>query len=88
MEQAAPMMKKEITLGQLLSVGVTLLITIITGWVTINNKVSSHEEQIKSLENRQTKVELVNDRIELKIDKINENIGTILVKLEGKKDRK
>lgn len=81
-------MKKEITLGQLLSVGVTLLIAIVTGWVTLNNKVATHDIEIKSLTEKQYKTEVTLDRIEGKIDKINEGQADIRVKLEKKIDRK
>ena len=80
-------MKKEITVGQLLSVGATLLIAIITGWVTLNNKVSGHDAEIKSLQENQTKWEKVVERVEAKIDKGNETTTQILIKLENKKDR-
>lgn len=81
------MMKKEITLGQLLSVGVTLLIAIVTGWVTLNNKVSSHDAQIKSLESRQTKIESSIDRFDDKLDKVIDAVTDIKIKMERKKDR-
>lgn len=73
-------MKKEITMGQLLSVGATLLIAIVTGWVTLNNKVSSHDAEIKSLQKSDAKKEQVLDRIEGKLEQI-------LIKLENKRDR-
>ena len=67
------MMKKEITLGQILAVAVTLLIAIVGGWVTLNNKVSGHEKQIQAMEARQLRIESMVDRIENKIDRIYEN---------------
>lgn len=73
-------MKKEITLGQLLGVGVTLLITIVTGWVTINNKVSAHEIEIQALKAK-------SDRIEIKLDRIELKTQDILIILQNKKDR-
>lgn len=80
-------MKKEITFGQLLAVGSTLLIAVITGWVTLNNKVSAHDIEIKSLKEKQERTESTLDRIEAKIDEINKAQTFILVKLENKKDR-
>lgn len=73
-------MKKEITIGQLLSVGATLLIAIVTGWVTLNNKVSAHEVEIQSLQKKQDKTEVVLERIEGKITQI-------LINLENKQNR-
>lgn len=73
-------MKKEITVGQLLSVGVTLMLAIITGWVTLNNKVSTHDVEIKGLQQRAENAERILDRIEGKID-------ILTIKVENKKDR-
>ena len=68
-------MKKEITLGQLVSVSATLLIAIVTAWVTINNKVSVHSEAIESIKKRQ-------DRTDVQLDKIDATTTTILFELQ------
>lgn len=73
-------MKKEITLGQLLGVGATLLIAIATGWMTMSNKISEQGMQIKNLQERQ-------DKVESAIFGIQTDIRLILVKLQDKKDR-
>ncbi len=73
-------MKKEITVGQLLSVAVTLLITIVTGWVTLNRQVSTHEAEIQALQQRADKSERILERIEGKVE-------LILINLEKKKNR-
>jgi len=73
-------MKKEITVGQLLSVAATLLIALATGWITINNKVSRHDAEIK------TTHESIN-RIEDKVDKVNELSTRILIEMQNKQDR-
>lgn len=78
--QTLPSMKREITLGQMLSVAATLIIALATGWMTLNDKVSQHEVEIKVLQDRQSKTEATLDRIESKIE-------LILIKLENKKDR-
>jgi hypothetical protein len=80
-------MKKEITIGQLLSVGATLLIAIITGWVTLNNKVSSQAVEIKVLQENQNKWDRVVERIEAKIDLNNEKTNQVLIELQNKKNR-
>lgn len=80
-------MKKEITLGQLLAVGFSLLVTIISAWVALTNKVSSQDIRIKTLEENQIKWDRVVERIEAKIDEGNKMTTQILIKLEGKKDR-
>lgn len=78
--QGAEMMKKEITLGQLLSVAVTLLIAIVTAWVTMNNKVSR-------LEVRDAEREKQYEKIEAKIDRINDVTTKIYIELQNKQDR-
>jgi predicted negative regulator of RcsB-dependent stress response len=88
-------MKKEITVGQLLSVAVTLLIAVITGWVTMSKKVTEQEtkfsiqiEQIKKEQDAiQGRFDRFTERTELKLDKINENVNSVLVKMESKIDR-
>lgn len=73
-------MKKEITVGQFLSVAATLLIAMATGWITINNKVASHAVRLQGVEARQDKTERILERIEGKIE-------LILINLQNKKDR-
>lgn len=73
-------MKREITLGQLLAVATTLLIALVTAWVTINKEVTKSSSRIDSLESRQDKTERILERIEGKVE-------LILIKLENKKDR-
>jgi uncharacterized protein YoxC len=73
-------MKREVTLGQALSIAVTIAITIITGWITMNNKVTR-------LEARQDELEKRYDRIETKIDLIVDKTQNILIELERKQNR-
>lgn len=76
-------MKKEITLGQLLGVGTSLFIAIMTGWVTLNNQSSTNAAEIKELRLRIDKIE----RIEGKIDLLTQSINELALKVENKKDR-
>ena len=73
-------MKKEITLGQLLATAVTVIATIITAWITLSNKVATQGTRIDAIENWQAKAERTLDKIDDKLDKI-------IIKLENKKDR-
>ena len=73
-------MKREITLGQVITVAATIVVSLITGWITMNNKVSSHEVKIQTLETRMNKTEVVLDRIEAKVERI-------LIALEQKVNR-
>lgn len=73
-------MKKEITLGQLLSVGVTVLLTIISGWITMNNKITKIEARQEMSEKRW-------EKIELKLDENLSAINQVKVELQNKKNR-
>lgn len=85
-------MKKEITLGQLLGASVTILIALVTGWITITNKVTRQETKMHQLEanyySLQLKMDAKFDRIEGKIDNVNQDTRTILIQLQNKADRK
>lgn len=73
-------MKKEITIGQALAIAIGLITTIVTGWVTMTNKVTSLETRVEYLERSTTK-------LEQKLDAIEKNTVSILVALERKQDR-
>lgn len=92
-------MKREITLGQLLSVGVTILIALITGWVTLNNKVTGNTSDIKNNEIRMMDHVINSDKQvrELKdsqaetnqtVKETNGTVNEIKVLLERKADRR
>lgn len=85
-------MKREITLGQLLSVAVSVVIALATGWITQNNKVSKLEEKVMILQQQQTQQAEANEKKFDKIDKtlsdIQNDTRLILINLERKADRK
>lgn len=67
-------MKKEITVGQLVSAAVTVLIAMFAGWMSINNKVATLEEKNRTFEhqlyNLQLSMDKKYDRIDDKLDNI------------------
>lgn len=73
-------MKKEITLGQALAIACGLIVSIITGWITITNRVTA-------LENKTNYLEHHNQKLEEKLDAIQKNTVEILIKMERKQDR-
>lgn len=85
-------MKKEITIGQLLSVAATLVIAMATGWVTMSNKVTRAETRLDALETmqRQDKMEYTKaiDELKWKVQDGNQQIIQILLKLENKQNRR
>ena len=85
-------MKKEITWGQVLVACLGLITTIVTGWITMSNKVTDIQRRVQTLEDQR-----LADRIEYRksIDELkwqiqdgNQHITDILVKLETKANRK
>jgi uncharacterized membrane protein (DUF106 family) len=85
-------MKKEITLGQLVSVAVTVIIALATGWITQNSKVSKLEEQVLILQERLNEQVAGNekkfDKIDRQLSDIQSDTRQILINLERKADRK
>jgi hypothetical protein len=85
-------MKKEITVGQLISVATTLLIAIITAWITLTKKVTVMEVKQQNMEASQIDERIENRRAmnELKwaIDNGNQRLTEILVQLQNKENRK
>lgn len=76
-------MKKEITYGQIIGTGVGLVLTMVAAWITLNNKVSVNEAELKALQLRVDRIE----RLEAKIDDIRKVVNDIAIKVENKKDR-
>jgi len=74
-------MKREITFGQVFGVVVSLVVVLITGWITMNNRV-------KALEVKADYQERSQQILQEKIDAIQHNTNQILVTLERKQDRK
>lgn len=85
-------MKQPTPLWQAVSIAITLLIAIVTGWVTLNNKVSRIEakqelERINS-EFIRTSMEKKIDKLDDKIDNQGKDIRQILIEIQNKQDRK
>lgn len=85
-------MKKEITVGQVLSIASAVLIALVTHWYTLNNKITRLETQ-----REEDRIRLFDMQLEIskKFDKIDKNLGDlsndtrqILINLEKKADRK
>ena len=85
-------MKKEITVGQLLSAFITVLVAVIGGWITLNNKITENKVNITNVQALQEKNEGLYikrlESLEAKVDIQNAGIVQILLKLENKADRK
>lgn len=73
-------LKKEVTVGQLLTIAGSVIIALATGWITMNNRVSR-------LEARDLEREKQYEKIERKMDRIDELVTKIYVELQNKQDR-
>lgn len=84
-------MKQPTPLWQAVSIAVTLLIAIVTGWVTLNNKVSriearQEQERINTDFVRITMDKKI-DKLDDKIDQQGKDIRQILIEIQNKQDR-
>lgn len=84
--------KREVTLGQLITVATTLVILIITQWVSLNIRVTKLE--VESTERTRYETEY---RLEMKssqaetnatLKTLNESVQEIKVSLQNKQDRR
>lgn len=85
-------MKQPTPLWQAVSIAITLLIAIVTGWVTLNNKVSRIEakQELESInaEFIRSSMEKKIDKLDDKIDNQGRDIRQILIEIQNKQDRK
>lgn len=85
-------MKKEVTLGQIIAVAVTVIIAMAGGWITIQKKVAVAEQKIMALEMRQAedKIEYRKavDELKWQIADGNQKITDILIQLQNKANRR
>lgn len=85
-------MKREISLGQVLTISIALLTSLITGWVTINNKLTDQNRRIQTIEIQQEKqqnqIEQITARLEDKVDHIRDELIQVRLLLENKQNRK
>ena len=84
--------KREVTLGQLITVATTLVILIITQWVSLNIRVTKIE--VESVDRARYETEY---RLEMKTSQaetnatlktLNESVQEIKVSLQNKQDRR
>lgn len=85
-------MKKEITFGQVLSIGVTVVLALFTAWVSVNKRLSTLEAKQADDRNQiytmQIAIDKKYDNLSQKIDNLTNATTQILVNLERKQDRK
>jgi len=72
-------MKKEITLGNLLSIGIPILLLLIGWGISVNTRMESSEVRIDRNTNDIT---VTNNRIDKVEDKIDENFKIVIEKID------
>jgi len=72
--------KREVTLGQLITVGISLLVMIAGSWVNMSNRIQALEIKTNY---RETDINIIIN----KIDKIQEDINCIKIDMKGKVDK-
>jgi hypothetical protein len=77
-------MKKEITLGQLVSIGIPIVLLIIGWGISVNTRIESNE--VKTERNSQD-ISVTNGRVEKIDDKMDENFKIVIDKLERISER-
>lgn len=82
------MFKREITFGQLLAVGVTVVGAILGFWINTNVRLSALEINKSTQDNNFIETKAAFRDINNKLDKINDGQNEIKVTLQNKQDRK
>lgn len=77
-------MKKEITLGQLLAVGTTVLITILSAWLSLSKQVALDAQKNVDQDKEIYNMRISNDN---KFNKIDDKLDNIIEKLADKQNR-
>ena len=76
--------KVNLTIGQLLASGVTIIIAVLAAWISLTGRVRALEV---STEIRFKQIEKTQNRTEEQYEKILEELGSIKLTLENKQDR-
>jgi len=79
--------KKEVTMGQLITVGFTLATLIIGGWINMSLEMQSVKIKINYLENDRSMTVQRFEKLDAKMDKILEELNCIKVDMKGKVDK-
>lgn len=85
-------MKKEVTVGQLISVAAGLIVTLVTAWITLRSDVDvlKHNDKMQDAKIESIHIELKSNYSELRqeIRTLQNTVNDIKVLLERKQDRK
>lgn len=85
-------MKRQITLGEALGFALTIVIIVISAWITQSNEAARHDERIKILEyNKQeikNEIKDIRDGQASNFKILSEKLEAIRLLIERKQDRK
>lgn len=85
-------MKKEVTVGQLISVAAGLIVTLVTAWITLRSDVDvlKHNDKAQDAKIESIHIELKSNYAELRqeIRTLQNTVNDIKILLERKQDRK
>jgi CHASE3 domain sensor protein len=85
-------MKRQITLGEALGFVVTILVVVISAWITQTNESSRQDERVKMLEKSKdevrTEIKELKDNQRDNYKSLTEKLENIRILIENKQDRK
>jgi peptidoglycan hydrolase CwlO-like protein len=82
------MLKRSITLGELITASIVVIGCILTFWINTNVRLSALEISKSQQENNNTDIKTSFKEIGAKLDKLNDGQNEIKVSLQNKVDRK
>jgi len=82
------MLKRSITLGELITASIVIIGCILTFWINTNVRLSALEISKSQQENNNAEIKTSFKEIGAKLDKLNDGQNEIKVSLQNKVDRK
>lgn len=85
-------MKKEITVGQLISAGIGVVLSILAAWISVKEDMASMKRDIKFQEVRVDKMEIENNsnyyELRNEVKSLQATLNEVKILLERKQDRR
>lgn len=80
-------MKRQVTLGEVLAMGILILGTILSFWISVNVRLSALEINKQAQADNWTDAKASFEKINNKLDKQQDGINDIKISVERKQDR-
>lgn len=81
------LLKRSVSLGELITAFITILIVVITSYTSMKEEQANHEIRIQHLENMERKTDDKYQQIDSKIDRLTEAVYEIKADLKNKEDK-